>query len=161
MPHKDTAKRAEYQRQYRQLNKARKALQRPMHDRVRHANQRAAKYGCSDRLTLAEVRSVMQVGRCAYCGGTDRLGIDHVIPLHAGGPNTTDNVVCCCHSCNSRKYRKESVTAWSGNASACIECGQTDSKHRSRGVCNRCYVRRVHADRRAQHERGSISAVGY
>lgn len=36
---------------------------------------------------------------------------------------------------------------WSRNHDACIHCGQTSSPHKSRGVCNRCYLtaRRVAA----------------
>lgn len=40
---------------------------------------------------------------CAYCGSDEDLTIDHVIPQSRGGSDTTDNVVCCCKSCNQSK----------------------------------------------------------
>jgi len=40
---------------------------------------------------------------CAYCGSDEDLTIDHIVPQSKGGPDTTDNVVCCCKSCNQSK----------------------------------------------------------
>lgn len=44
---------------------------------------------------------------CQYCGyrGHD-LTVDHVIPRRYGGPNTWDNLVCCCKKCNTKKGDK-------------------------------------------------------
>ncbi len=44
--------------------------------------------------------------RCQYCGKhhhTSELSIDHVIPRTQDGPDTWENLVCACTSCNSRK----------------------------------------------------------
>lgn len=57
-------------------------------------------------LTLAEVMLIFAAGECAYCGTTldqKELTLDHVIPLRAGGTNTTNNIVAACKSCNSSK----------------------------------------------------------
>ena len=44
---------------------------------------------------------------CQYCGSTTKdLTIDHVIPKHAGGPATWDNLVTCCRRCNIKKSDK-------------------------------------------------------
>jgi 5-methylcytosine-specific restriction endonuclease McrA len=40
---------------------------------------------------------------CAYCGGRERLSVDHLIATKAGGPDTGDNIVWSCRSCNSSK----------------------------------------------------------
>lgn len=42
--------------------------------------------------------------RCLYCGSGDRekLTLDHVLPVCAGGPSTPDNLVTCCDECNTR-----------------------------------------------------------
>lgn len=40
---------------------------------------------------------------CVYCGATDRLAIDHIIPYSSGGETAFDNLLTCCHSCNSRR----------------------------------------------------------
>lgn len=41
--------------------------------------------------------------QCVYCGSTEALGIDHVIPHSRGGATLPFNLVVSCHSCNSRK----------------------------------------------------------
>lgn len=41
--------------------------------------------------------------RCQYCGGHDRLTIDHIIPKSRGGRETWDNLVSACVPCNNRK----------------------------------------------------------
>ena len=40
---------------------------------------------------------------CAYCGGTDHLSLDHLVPRIAGGADSGDNVVWACRGCNSSK----------------------------------------------------------
>ncbi len=38
---------------------------------------------------------------CAYCGATGPLEWEHIIPTSRGGPNTIDNLVLACRSCNT------------------------------------------------------------
>jgi hypothetical protein len=40
---------------------------------------------------------------CIYCGSENFLSIDHLIPQSRGGPDSGDNVVLACKSCNSSK----------------------------------------------------------
>lgn len=40
---------------------------------------------------------------CCYCGSTENLTLDHIIPQSKGGSDTTKNLVCCCHKCNHSK----------------------------------------------------------
>lgn len=40
---------------------------------------------------------------CRYCGSSDELTIDHVIPRSRGGTDHEHNLVVCCRPCNSRK----------------------------------------------------------
>lgn len=42
-------------------------------------------------------------GKCFYCGSTERLTVDHIIPLKHGGSNLASNMITSCHSCNSTK----------------------------------------------------------
>lgn len=52
---------------------------------------------------------------CAYCGQKpERLDPDHVIPLAAGGPNTTTNLLPACASCNCDK-RDLSLPDWAAH----------------------------------------------
>jgi 5-methylcytosine-specific restriction endonuclease McrA len=41
--------------------------------------------------------------RCAYCGSSQHLTIDHVIPRSHGGEDAWENLVTACESCNRRK----------------------------------------------------------
>lgn len=40
---------------------------------------------------------------CQYCGVSQDLTIDHVVPLSRGGRTTWENVVTACRKCNGRK----------------------------------------------------------
>ena len=40
---------------------------------------------------------------CVYCGGRDRLSMDHVVPVSGGGDHGPWNLVPACRSCNSSK----------------------------------------------------------
>ena len=40
---------------------------------------------------------------CSYCGDTDRLCADHLIPKMRGGPDASDNLILACRRCNSSK----------------------------------------------------------
>lgn len=42
--------------------------------------------------------------RCVYCGATERLCLDHVVPTSAGGGATEENLVTACVSCNAKKH---------------------------------------------------------
>ena len=39
---------------------------------------------------------------CQYCGATERLTLDHVLPRSRGGPETWENLVAACTRCNHR-----------------------------------------------------------
>jgi hypothetical protein len=41
--------------------------------------------------------------RCAFCGSTEDLTIDHIYPRILGGGHGEDNLQTLCRSCNSRK----------------------------------------------------------
>jgi len=52
---------------------------------------------------VALCAEVLAVGRCAYCGATTRLTVDHITPLGAGGTNNRGNLQCLCFGCNQAK----------------------------------------------------------
>lgn len=72
--------------------------------RQRHA-RRARALGAPGTWTASEWRKLRTAlgDRCAYCGSTAKLTIDHRIPLFRGGSNTLDNLTLACRPCNSRK----------------------------------------------------------
>lgn len=43
---------------------------------------------------------------CCYCGESPANGIDHIVPLNAGGEHGPGNLTACCKDCNSRKWTR-------------------------------------------------------
>jgi len=43
---------------------------------------------------------------CIYCGSQEKLTTEHILPRSRGGPDSTDNVIRVCSSCNSSKGPK-------------------------------------------------------
>lgn len=52
---------------------------------------------------------------CAYCGRKEELQWEHVIPLACGGPDTIDNLVRACRTCNQEKGGRDPLQ-WYGAA---------------------------------------------
>ena len=42
-------------------------------------------------------------GCCQYCGTTNDLTLDHLVPRSKGGKSTWNNLVTACKSCNAKK----------------------------------------------------------
>lgn len=59
---------------------------------------------CRNGLPRSTVLAVFsRYDRCGFCGSTDRLEIDHIIPRAAGGSNETNNLWLLCLKCNRAK----------------------------------------------------------
>lgn len=53
--------------------------------------------------------------RCAYCNKqSNRLQLDHIIPVAEGGATDLVNVVPACAACNSKKHA-QAVASWLGD----------------------------------------------
>lgn len=67
------------------------------------------------RFKPSEVKAVMSAfdSRCAYCGTSERITLDHFIPLDKGGTHTPSNVIPACLSCNSSKRNHEAYEWYS------------------------------------------------
>lgn len=112
-------KRLEVQRKYRgghieKLSLANSAYKKSHPEKVRQWNEkrRALQYDktpIAELLTEAQWRDILDQyrHRCAYCGKkSERLTMDHVIPLSKGGKHSANNVVPACQHCNSSKGAK-------------------------------------------------------
>lgn len=86
------------------------------HQRYLRSIDSEPRRNASKHLTKKEVReAVFELhGRaCLCCGSTEKISIDHVIPVNKGGENCISNYQPLCVPCNSRKsdriidYRKE------------------------------------------------------
>jgi hypothetical protein len=45
-------------------------------------------------------------GRCVYCGATENLHLDHIIPFSRGGATSVENLQLLCQKCNLEKSNK-------------------------------------------------------
>lgn len=107
----------------------------------RNANRRAREQGCAGTITVSDVRAILAPRRCHYCKTrTDDLRLDHVEPLHLGGPNVRENIVPACDTCSRRKGGRPAMGRWSERHDCCARCGTTDRRHSARGYCNACYL---------------------
>lgn len=70
--------------------------------------RRAAKLGVISTLTTNEWIEIMKKynGKCLCCGSSEKISIDHIIPISKGGGHVADNVQPLCISCNSSKSVK-------------------------------------------------------
>lgn len=48
---------------------------------------------------------------CQYCGSTEDLTIDHVLPISRGGISRFENCVTACKPCNAKKANKTCAEA--------------------------------------------------
>jgi 5-methylcytosine-specific restriction endonuclease McrA len=50
-------------------------------------------------------------GKCAYCGSSERITMDHIVPIARGGWHAIGNVTPACFPCNASK-RDDFLFAW-------------------------------------------------
>ncbi|NAP00425.1 hypothetical protein FRY77_31065 [Halomonas sp. MG34] len=88
---------------------ARKRMARPgnrIRTAFRRAKRTARQFDAPDDLSYDDVAYTFAIagGHCAYCGQpSQRLQLEHIVPLSRGGWNSLCNVTTACPSCNRRK----------------------------------------------------------
>jgi 5-methylcytosine-specific restriction endonuclease McrA len=94
------AKEIEAKRKWRSKN--------PDKVRIENHKRRSLEAEANGSFTAAEWHLVLWLFnfQCAYCGSTEKITIDHVVPLARGGSNYIENIVPACLSCNCRKHAK-------------------------------------------------------
>lgn len=112
----------EYNRQYRIANPEKFAL----YSKTSYNQRRARMMGAgSPGVSPADWRRLVVRfdGRCAYCGQrSERLTMDHVIPLSRGGRHGIGNVLPACMPCNQSKGSKYLVE-WRRETNGRAVCG--------------------------------------
>ena len=96
-----------------------RAWQQRNPDKQRHYNrQRRAIKRASHRISLAPLTLTEKIAIfasfgdcCVYCGKSEKLTVDHVLPLSRGGLDEASNIVPSCGNCNCRK-RTAPVESW-------------------------------------------------
>lgn len=93
------------------------------HQRITRKSRRTAKHFCSNDCRIAwmkrfgtkkgidtfcsHIRKEWIDSKCARCGSTEDLELDHIVPRFAGGKPTKENSQTLCRSCNRNKYWNE------------------------------------------------------
>lgn len=54
----------------------------------------------------SETAGYLCCSKCAYCGSSENVQLEHVIPLKRGGKHSLDNLVLACKPCNISKNAK-------------------------------------------------------
>ena len=52
---------------------------------------------------------MLNAGKCVYCGSSDAVSVDHVLPRAKGVDDNPANLVFCCKRCNSSKGAKDMI----------------------------------------------------
>lgn len=65
------------------------------------------------RRSIVSTRDIAKITRasCTYCGSSERITVDHVIPLSRGGLHSIGNLTPACLSCNASKGA-QTVMEW-------------------------------------------------
>jgi len=68
-------------------------------------NRRALQAGAEGSFTLEEFKALCDScgNVCLSCGSSEKLTVDHVLPLSKGGSNSIENIQPLCGLCNSKK----------------------------------------------------------
>lgn len=79
----------------------------------RQAEARRAGWRSTGRITARDWERTLRryASRCAYCGASGKMTMDHVVPLSRGGTHTIGNVLPVCGPCNFRKGTR-CITEW-------------------------------------------------
>ena len=59
--------------------------------------------GTNGYIKVYDKEILSAIKECLYCGDTEYLSVDHIIPLVSGGTSDIDNLTIACGSCNSMK----------------------------------------------------------
>jgi HNH endonuclease len=88
-------------------------------ERVRQYRERlAAGTGRKDAPYDAKAIIARDGGACVYCLSTEKVCVDHMVPVILGGDHKADNLACACKRCNSGKSGRTPEQAGYGIASA-------------------------------------------
>jgi len=104
---------SEYNRNYRLANIEKERENDKNRDKEKARSyakaRRARKFGAGGKLTAKEWQEIQKKygNKCLCCGSTEKITIDHVIPISKGGLHVKSNIQPLCNICNSKKHTKE------------------------------------------------------
>jgi 5-methylcytosine-specific restriction endonuclease McrA len=72
-------------------------------------------------------------GCCVYCGASDKLELDHLVPRSKGGQDSVENLVQACRTCNNLR-RAMTLTQWAAYAATTMGLTFTARQIRARAA---------------------------
>lgn len=96
-----TRARAEYRKAYFKTERGR--ISKLTSNSKRRAQKRKT---ATSNISIYISKLFAEQNYCYYCKSSDKLQIEHLIPLSRGGGHTEDNVTLACKACNLQKGNK-------------------------------------------------------
>ena len=100
-------------KEYRENNKEKVAAalrkwnrEHPEYDLNRRHKRRAQLQGNGVFHVLDKEIKRLYSGNCIHCGSSERITMDHLIPVSRGGRHSIGNIVPMCQKCNFSKHSK-------------------------------------------------------
>lgn len=78
-------------------------MRNPERKRLHKLTRRARVYENGIYLVKGKELDRLYASVCFYCGSTDKIEADHVIPVSRGGRHSIGNLIPACRSCNATK----------------------------------------------------------
>lgn len=97
----NSARRTATAKAWNEANKQRYNL----HVATSHIKRKIAKESKSYKILDKEFRK-LYASPCAFCGSTDKITMDHIIPISRSGNHSIGNLQPLCRSCNSSKNNR-------------------------------------------------------
>lgn len=95
----DKSKNAEISKKWKAANPEQNKLLK-----LRGNQKRRARLAVVDNYWISskEIRAILKLP-CFYCGVSNKITLDHVVPISRGGSNGIGNIVPACITCNTTK----------------------------------------------------------
>jgi 5-methylcytosine-specific restriction endonuclease McrA len=81
-------------------------LERERRNGLDRQHRRRALIGGPASPELAEFMAQLVQEPCAYCGATENITVDHIVPISRGGTHEAENMAPACQRCNCSKGSK-------------------------------------------------------
>ena len=103
----------DYYQDYRNKNKERKAeldklyrAANPEKEKEKHLRRMTKKKGNGVFIVSKRFIKNLYNSPCRFCGGSDKIEADHILPISRGGRHSEGNLQPLCKSCNNEKRAK-------------------------------------------------------
>jgi 5-methylcytosine-specific restriction endonuclease McrA len=105
----DSGKQREATKRYRDNHSTEYRKVHAEHERLRRFKKRTSK---TENYSVEQVRlRFAEFGNCcAYCGTSERMSVDHFVPIKKDGTDSLDNIIPACFICNSKKKASDALT---------------------------------------------------